>query len=97
MLSVALFYKNMENKAKTGRGHCAGRGSAMALVASDGGQDCCSRVSKARRGKYLLRGTGRAGMTKLSVAGHNRAKHGVGGVTNRNILIPTLFHLTLPL
>ena len=36
-------------------------------------------------------------MTKLSVAGRNRAKHGAGEVTNRNILIPTLFHLTLPL
>ena len=67
---------------------CAGRGSALALAASDGGQDCCSsRVSKARRGTYNHIGIVQAWMvhmTKLSVAGRNRAKHGVGEVTNRN-------------
>ena len=73
-----------------------GKGSGMALTASDGGQDCC-RVSKARCGGAYTEGTGhrKHGMTKLCVAGRNRAKHGVGEVTNRSILIPTLFHLTL--
>ena len=73
-----------------------GKGSGMALAASDGGQDCC-RVSKARCGGAYTEGTGhrKHGMTKLCVAGRNRAKHGVGEVTNRSILIPTLFHLTL--
>ena len=73
-------------KHKTGReGTCAGTGSAMALAASDGSQDCCSRVSMALRVTYNHIGIVQAhGMTKLGVAGRSRAKHSVGEVINQN-------------
>ena len=69
-----------QRKHKTGmEGTYAGTGSAMALAASDGTQDCCSGFSIAGRVTYNhIRIVQAQGMTKLGVAERSRAKHGVG-------------------